>query len=213
MDGRPAPTEAPTGPPEPASSRAEALRTPAFWSVALCLAVQGMVLTGFTFHVVDIGAEAGLARAEAVRIFLPIAVCSTLTGALVGWAADRTRIRTLVFGMLAAELVGYAAATRLASPVGYALAVLGIGVAGGFFGPLSSVALPRLFGRLHLGAIAGVQTMLIVVGSALGPSALALSRDLTGSYAPGLYACLALPALVGGLTLVSHHPRDRPPDR
>jgi MFS family permease len=214
MDGRPAPADGELeGPPEPSSTRGEALKTPAFWSVALALAVQGMVITGFTFHVVDIGAEAGLDRERAVSIFLPIAVCSTVTGAVVGWAADRTRIRTLVFVMLAAELLGYGAATRLDTAVGYGLAVAGIGMAGGFFGPLSSVALPRLFGRLHLGAIAGVQTMLLVVGSALGPSALALSHDLTGSYAPGLYACLALPVLVLGVTWVSHHPRDRPPAR
>ena len=59
--------------------------------MALALAVQGMVITGITFHIVDIGAEAGLDREQAVSIFLPIAVCSTITGALVGWLADRTR--------------------------------------------------------------------------------------------------------------------------
>ncbi|HJL15788.1 MAG TPA: MFS transporter [Sandaracinaceae bacterium LLY-WYZ-13_1] len=213
MDGRSPVDGEDDGPPEPSSTRAEALSTPAFWSVALALAVQGMVITGFTFHVVAIGAEAGLDRDDAVAVFLPIAVCSTITGTIVGWAADRTRIRSLVFVMLAAELVGYGGATQLAHPVGYALAVLGVGVAGGFFGPLASVALPRFFGRLHLGAIAGVQTMLLVIGSALGPSALAASEALTGSFRPGLFGCLALPLLVLGVTWVSDHPRDRPPVR
>lgn len=214
MDGRPATAEGDAGEQtEPSSTRAEALKTPAFWSVALTLAVQGMVVTGFTFHIVDIGAEAGLGRQEAVSIFLPMAVCSTLTGAVVGWVADRTRVRTLVFAMLGAELVGYGAATQLGTPIGYVVAVAGIGMSGGFFSPLASVALPRLFGRLHLGSIAGVQTMLTVVGSALGPSILAVSHDVSGSYAPGLYACLLMPASVIGLTWVSRHPRDHPPSR
>ena len=95
--------------------------------------------------------------------------------------------------MLGAQALGYASTTALDTPVGFALAVLGLGVAGGFFGPLSSVALPRFFGRLHLGAIAGVQSMMMVIGSALGPSALALSHDFAGGYAPGLYAMRRAP--------------------
>ncbi|MEN8444241.1 MAG: MFS transporter, partial [Cyanobacteria bacterium J06555_13] len=43
--------------------------------------------------------------------------------------------------------------------------------------------------RKHLGAIAGVQMMAIVIASALGPSILAISKSITGSYASGLYAC------------------------
>ncbi|MCB9596539.1 MAG: MFS transporter [Sandaracinaceae bacterium] len=197
--------------PEATSTRAEALRSPAFWALSLALGVHGLVITGFTFHIVDVGAEFGLSRTEAVSFFLPMAVCSTITGALVGWAADRVRIRTLLFVLLGAELLGYGATTQLGTPVGFGLAVVGLGVSGGFFGPLASVALPRFFGRLHLGAIAGMQSMLLVLGSALGPSALALSRTSTGSYAPGLFVCVALPAAVLALNVFARHPRDVPP--
>jgi len=197
--------------PEVASTRGEAARTPAFWALTLALAVHGLVVTGFTFQVVDVGVEHGLARSEAVSLFLPMAVCSTVTGALVGWSADRVRIRSLIFVLLTAELVGYAGASQLGAPWGMPAAIVGLGVASGFFGPLSAVALPRLFGRTHLGAIAGVQSMTLVIGSALGPSAFALSRSLTGSYTPGLLVCVALPALVMLLNARAKHPRDVPP--
>ena len=94
------------------------------------------------------------------------------------------------------------------------LAVLGmvvIGVASGFFGPLSAVALPRFFGRLHLGSIAGVQSMVLVLGSSIGPLVMASSDSFTGSYTSGLIACVALPALVLVLNLFARHPRDVPP--
>jgi len=74
-------------------------------------------------------------------------------------------------------------------------------VASGLFGPLSTIAFPRLFGRRHLGAIVGAEMMCLVVASALGPSILAASRQLTGEYAAALRACLLLPA--GVLVLAS----------
>ena len=207
MDG--AAPDAPRAP-EVSSTRAEALRSPAFWALALTLAIHALVYTGFTFHVEDVGAEAGLSPERAVSIFLPLSVVSTSVGALVGWAADRTRIRWLLFGMLTAEALGYAAATQLRTPVGYWLTVLGFGAATGCMGPLSSVALPRYFGRVHLGAIGGAQSMTLVVGSALGPSLLALSETLSGGYRLGLGVCAALPLGAAALNAFARHPRDVP---
>ena len=53
----------------------------------------------------------------------------------------------------------------------------------------------------------------MVVGSAIGPSALALSRSLFGSYTPGLYAAAMVPALITLLALRPAHPTDFPPGR
>lgn len=206
MDGQAAPSEEE----EARATRGEAIRSAAFWALTLTLAVQGLTVTGFTFHIESVGAEAGFAEGEAVAIFLPIALVSTTVGAIVGWAADRLPIRTLLFVMLAGELLGYLAATQLSSDVGWWLTVVGFGMAGGCFGPLTSVALPRFFGRTHLGAIAGVMTMALVIASAIGPTIFALSHDLSGGYAVGLYACAVLPLLVGGLNVFARHPRDVP---
>lgn len=127
----------------------------------------------------------------------------------MGWLADRCRIRLLLTFMLLAEVIGFCGAANLQHPVGVVLAVAGLGAAGGFFSPLASVALPRLFGRLHLGSIAGIQMMALVMGSALGPTGLALSRSFFGSYRPGLFACSLLPLLLLLLTALADHPRDR----
>ena len=94
--------------------------------------------------------------------------------------------------MAAFQVLGFAGIAQLADPGWRLLGIAGWGLSQGFFGPLATVAIPRLFGREHLGAIAGVQMSCLVVGSALGPAILASSRQFLGGYAPGLVACSAL---------------------
>lgn len=201
MDGdRPEPTAAVTGVLQGAT-RPEALRTLAFWAITLALATQALTITGITFHIVDIGAAAGLGESRTVAIFLPIAVVSTAVGYLIGIASDRFQLRPLFMVMMVFEAVGIAAMAHLQNSSLRWLAVLGLGVSGGCFATLTAVALPRYFGRAHLGAIAGVQMMSLVIASALGPTILAWFKQAFGAYTLGLYVCSALPIVALGLVV------------
>ncbi len=215
MDGAPAP-------PPPAAgdtvvseggrdyTRAEALRTGAFWLVTLGIGNQAMVGTGITFHIVDLGAELGLSEAGAVSIFLPIAFVSTPIGMLAGLAADRVPVRWLIMAMMSGQAVMFAAMAGFDDPWTRVLAIAGWGFSSGFYGPLTVAALPNFFGRTHLGAIQGAMMSGLVIASALGPSALAALRDVFGSYGPGLYAMVALPAAVFVAAPFVRDPRRRP---
>jgi hypothetical protein len=77
---------------------------------------------------------------------------------------------------------------------------------------LSAVGHPRFFGLRHLGAIAGASMSAVVVGSALGPSTLALSRAALGSYQPALYAAALLPLGIALFAMAPIHHRDIPAD-
>ena len=57
---------------------------------------------------------------------------------------------------------------------------------------IASVAIPNLFGRTHLGAIASAQMSCMVAGSAVGPALLALAKNFIGSYRQGLLLCCGL---------------------
>lgn len=184
-------------------TRPEALRTVAFWAVALALSSQSLIITGITFHIVDIGALAGLSETQTVAIFLPISVVSTIVGYLIGIASDRAPLRLLFISMMIAQAIGIACIASLDVFVLRAIATVGIGFSAGCFGTLTTVTLPRFFGRMHLGAIAGVQMMSMVIASAIGPSFLAIFKEIFGSYRPGLYtACLIPLGLVGLMTLI-----------
>jgi energy-converting hydrogenase Eha subunit H len=109
--------------------------------------------------------------------------------------------------MTVAQGIGFGAIAHLGDPVLRIVAILGWGAASSFFGPMTVAALPSFFGRSNLGAISAVQMMCLVVASALGPSALAASRELFGSYNPALYASCALPVAVFALGLRMRDPQ------
>lgn len=180
-------------------TRAEALRTAAFWTVTAALGAQALVMTGVTFHVVDLGAEVGLSRSEAVFVFVPLAVVSTALGLVGGVLADRISVRLMVGIMMVGLGAGLYGAADLSTRFGWAVA--GFGTSAGLYGPIGTVAYPRLFGRRHLGAIVGAEMMALVISSALGPSLLAASRETLGSYGPALAACSILPVAVGAMAI------------
>ncbi len=184
-----------------AYSRSQAMRTYMFWAVAAPLALQGLTVTGITFHILDLGSEVGLGRAATISIFPPIAVVSVVTALLAGWLTNYIRLQTLFAWMLVGQAIGFVSATGLDDPWFYWAAVLGLGFSGGCFVPLSTVAIPRFFGRLHLGAINSAMLMCIVWGSGLGPAALAASREILGSYQMALYGC-ALASMVALLPVL-----------
>lgn len=190
---------------EPAFSRREALGTMAFWSVTLCLAAQALMITGITFHIVDIAGSAGVDRSAAVHLFLPMAAVSVVAAVVGGTLGDRIPVRVLLVAMMLGLSLGIVGAADLGHR--RTLLIVGLGVSGGLFSPTSSIAYPRFFGRRHLGAIVGVEMMSLVIASAIGPSLLAISRAAYASYRPALYASLALPLLGIVLSLTFRVPR------
>lgn len=201
--------EAPPDPSARAWTRGEAIRTGAFWLVTLGIASHAMVGTGLTFHIVDLGAEGGLARSEAVAIFLPVAFVSTPFAFAAGAMIDRYPVRFAMMAMMACQIVMFAGMAHFGSLAARVVAIAGWGLSAGFYGPLTVAALPRLFGRVHLGAIQGAQMTTLVVASAFGPAALAGLHELLGAYRPGLYLLCALPAAVGLAAPFTRSPRAR----
>jgi cyanate permease len=214
MDGVAAPVVADGAPPvldpvEASMTRGEAMRTGAFWMVTLALCVQSMVFTGVTFHIVDIGLAGGMTREAAVALFVPIAFIGVPMGFAVGGAADRVSLRLLVIVMTFCQIFGFIGVAYIGEPGFRIAAIVGWGLSQGFFGPLTTVAIPKLFGRRHLGSIAGIQMSCLVIGSALGPAALAASRQIMGSYRFGMLACCLLAVIPFVLAVTA---RERRPE-
>ena len=189
-------------------TRAEAIGTLVFWAVTLALASQALTITGITFHIVDIGASVGLPQKQTVAIFLPIAIVSMLTGYLIGRISDRAKLRILFIGMMIFEAIGITGIAHLDSVVLRIFAIVGLGVSGGCFGTLSSVSMPRYFGRQHLGAISGVEMMTLVMASSTGPSLLAMFNAIFGSYRYGLYLFAGIPLVIIFVLIPLQNPQE-----
>ena len=176
------------------ATRTEALLDRRFWVITLPVVAMASTSTALTFHILDFGAELGMERAQIVRIFLPIAAVSVPVSLLGGWLVDRVPPMRVGAAMAAAQIVMYLTVPELDHPLAAVVAIATWGAAQGCYAPLTSAAIPRLFGRRHLGAIAGAQMSAMVIGSALGPALFAFVKSSAGSYRAALLASLAMPA-------------------
>lgn len=179
---------------DPAVTRGEAVRDIRFWIVTLPIFSLSVVGTALTFHIVDLGQEVGLDEATIVLIFVPIALISIPITLVSGWLADTVPILALAAGMAALQLVMYVAVGDLGNPTLRIVAIFAWGASSGLRAALMAAALPRLFGRTHLGSIAGAQMSALVIGSALGPFFFAWVEAAAGSYRRALWLSLVGPA-------------------
>ncbi|MGB0372836.1 MAG: MFS transporter, partial [Opitutales bacterium] len=54
-------------------TKGEAEKTFAFWAFTLCFGLQSLMVTAYTFHVIELGAELGLSREYILGLFVPTA--------------------------------------------------------------------------------------------------------------------------------------------
>ena len=186
---------------EPAYTRREALRTPAFWLLALFTLLVYPVQAGLSLHQAPLLIERGLDPTVAATAVSTFALLSAITGFAYGFWPRRVPLR------FALALVGLslAAASVLmgnvhSAPLAYGAASLfGIGV-GGMLTTLP-IAWADYFGRQSFGAIRGVALTVQVVAQASGPLISGALRDATGNYAASLatFAALAFAASAAAL--------------
>ncbi|WP_158279785.1 MFS transporter [Coraliomargarita sinensis] len=165
-------------------TRPEAARTFAFWAFTLMFALSGLVITAFTFHILAIGEEIGVSDDFILKLFVPGAAVSIVSGIAISWVTDLSFIRIKyllcimgISGALAYGCVGFGTYPEISW-----LHVLGFGVSGGCFSGLSIIIWPRFFGRQHLGAISGLFMTTIVIASAVGPFLFSMADSFLGNY-------------------------------
>ncbi len=188
-------------------SRAEALRTPAFWAFNLSFAFVAYFITAYTFHIVSIGAESGLSQEAIVAKFVPMAVCSVATNLVFGLINTRLRLKHLLVVLNLASVAGAVGLLALSSQAGMAAYIVGNGVAGGAFVSLTGIVWPRFYGRRWLGAISGMGMSSMVVASGIGPLAFGLSEQMADSYQPVLLASLWIPAALAVFSFWADNPQ------
>jgi sugar phosphate permease len=204
-DGHRAGRPAPPPPRETNLTLAQARRTAAFWLVAAGDVAVAALSTGLVFHHFDIVAQGGVGRAAAAAMFLPLGLVSAAANVGTGALLDRIPPRFALAAMLVFQAVALVLGGWVAGPLLWAYGA-SIGVAQGMKGAIAGAVFAAYFGRRHIGAIKGFATTLSVAGTALGPLAFALGRDLSGGYLPVLLASAVVPAALAAASL-----RLRPP--
>ncbi len=188
-------------------TRAQALRTPAFWAFTLGLCAQSLSITAVTFHIESLGAEMGLDAATSFQVFAFMPLFSVSSNFIAGYISDKIRLRWLLYTMMFAQGVGGIGLLSFYDPLGWWMLIAGYGVAGGLFGTLINVTWPRLFGLQHLGAITGLNLSFMVFASAIGPAFFSAMQLLTGDYLFVKILSLLMPVGVLIVALFAENPQ------
>jgi len=193
--------------PEPAYTRRQALRTPAFWLLALYTLLIYPVQSGISLHQAPLLIERGLSPAIAAGAVSTFAALSAVAGFGYGFWPRRVPLR-FALALVGASLLASSLLMNgvHAAPTAYAAAALfGLGI-GGLLTVLP-VAWAEYFGRQSYGAIRGVALAIQVAAQAAGPVLSGALRDASGSYALSLGTFSALACAGTAVALFSKHPK------
>jgi MFS family permease len=189
--------------PEPGFTARQAIRTRAFWFIALghssSLLVIGAVMVHFVAHVNEgLGYSLGFAASMITVMTVSMVIGQTVIGGFLGDRINkRLTIVVALFGHTVA-LILLAFATNVAMILGF---VIINGLAMGSRGPLIQAMRADYFGRQSFGTIMGFSALVMMGGMIIGPVVAGISYDTTGSYELG-FTLLAVLAAMGSLFFV-----------
>jgi len=177
----------------------QALRTRAFWLLALGHAFALLVVTSVNVHGITHMKEGlGYTVQQAALVIMTLTVGQVggvLLSALIG---DRFQKRYLCAWCMLGHAVGLLLltyATHPAEVIGFALIH---GVAWGLRGPFMQAIRADYFGRNAIGMILGLSAVIVALGQIAGPLVAGVLADLTGNYRLG-FTVLALVAGSGSV--------------
>ena len=211
QDEKPAPV-APATPPEVNFTVAQAVRTRAFWALAVFSGAGFMVQAGVSLHQVSHFVNQELDPTAAAFSAAVFAFCQVLGGLLWSGLTARIPIRFLLSLSAFCLTIG-AAGIEASATLTWGLpaaAILGVGVGGLHL--LLRLAWAEYYGREHLGSITGLTLPVQVGGQALGPVIAGFLFDYTGSYQLPFRIFSSAVFLAGLLALIATPPRRRGPD-
>jgi MFS family permease len=190
---------------EPDFTVAQALRTRAFWLLAVGHGLALLVVTAVNVHAITHMKEGlGYSVATASWVIL-VMTCCQVGGVLLGAAlGDRFEKRKVAALCMLAHALGLLCLTFAAGmPMLLCFALLH-GAAWGLRGPFMQAIRADYFGRNAIGMILGLSAAIIALGQIGGPMIAGMMADWMGHYQGG-FTLLALLSALGSLTFILAH--------
>ena len=192
---------------EPRWSRAQAMRTPAFWLLSLYTVLVYPVQAGVSLHQAPHLIERGISPMQAATVIALFSGLSAVAGFSIGFLPRRWPVRYLMavaavcLSVGSFGLIGVDSAEAASLPAG----LFGLGIGGIMM--LLPMAWADYFGRESYGAIRGVALSMQVTAQAAGPLASGMLRDWSGTYTDSLLLFGSLAALAVVAAMVAQRPQ------
>lgn len=195
----------------PASAVAwRAARSRAFWLISIGHSNALAIVSAVGVHYVIYAQEViGLSVTTAAALLTLMTVCSMVGQTVGGLLGDRLDKRHLAAGGMLLHAAAMATLTFLPNLLGAVAAVVMHGLAWGLRGPLMSALRADYFGRAAFAMVMGFSSLIVTVGSVLGPLLVGLLADGAGGYAWG-FGVLVVVGLTGAMAFLL---LERPPAR
>lgn len=187
-------------------TRAQALRTPAFWFLSLFTLLVYPVQAGVSLHQAPFLIERGLSPAVAATVVSSFSVLSGVAtlcfGLVPRWVP--IRLRLAIVGALLSGGTALMLSVHTAAHAYAAASLFGLGI-GGLLTMLP-IAWADYYGRRSYGAIRGLALTVQVLAQATGPLLSGVLRDATGTYDLSLVVCAVLAGLGVGAAVLAKAP-------
>jgi MFS family permease len=181
-------------------TRAKALRSPAFWSVAAPFALALLAQVGFFVHQIAL-LEPSLGRTGAGLAVGVLTVAAVIGRIILGALALRLDLRRATALMLVGQVVALLAMTQTSNAAVLYGACALFGLAAGNLTSLPAVIIQRELEAASFGMLIGLSTAIGQFTYAFGPGLLGVIRDVTGGYGAALALCMVLEIVAAGLVI------------
>src|SRR6516164_5826755 len=191
-------------------TRAEALRSLAFWSVAGPFALALMAQVGFFVHQIAF-LEPVIGRTQAgltVALLTAMAIVGRLA---LGVSVLRRDLRRVTAVSLLSQAAALFAMTQTTNAAALFIACAVFGLSAGNLVSLPAMIIQREFEATSFGMVVGLSTAIGQFTYAFGPGLLGAVRDATGGYTAALALCMMLQLAAAGAIQMSR-PQRKPID-
>jgi MFS family permease len=212
LDGVTARQPVANAPSEHDFTRAEAVRSRAFWLIVFAAGLTTLGTNGFHANWLPLFQDEGFSAAEGSLAATAYGICSLSTRVFWGWGAERVSLRQLMALQSALTALTVFAFLLIDSRLALVLAAALNGLALGGVFIMRPMIVATYFGRAHLGAINGLMRPFMTATSAFSPLLVAWIFDAGGSYDPAIWLIGGCWLLAGATVLLARQPlRSKPP--
>ena len=193
--------------PEVQFSRAGAMRTPAFWLLALFTVLVFPCQAGVSLFLAAHAIERGIDATIVATVVSAAALASSAASFGVGWLPRRWPIRYALAACGALICVSALIMLSITATLHAFLGAALFGCAVGAILALLPVVWADYFGRASYGAIRGAALSMQVLAQACGPIAAGALRDAYGDHTRSLTLFAALAAIASMVALAARRPK------
>jgi len=192
-------------------TRAEAVRTPAFYLLVLAFGLGMVGIGALLLQTIPFLTDEGFSRGAAALISTTMSIPALLSKPFWGWATDRGEPRRLaaigfVTSGAAIVLVLYAAKNDALAPLIGGFLLMGLGFGGQI--PVSETIWARYFGRRYFGSVRSAAMPFSIALGASAPLAVSFYFDIVGNY-DGAFLTIAVLLVLAAVMILLVRPPAR----